>query len=604
MPETRESEASYIIVSEGLTTILEKHGPLVLEKLELDASEKEQKRFHKDHPASKGLPYTIDSKCTIKRGTNKAQGYVYPEMWRTPGKEKPKDLIPTLALRGISYTHRALILDLGPLFLMIQWMTHTSAQLFSRLGWESTVKVTDKRVRKFKVGLALVFTDYVLAFLTHDLVFQPTWRKLRGELPPPPDDFYSPNWAFISTLATWIRRRQAAERNGLACDAIRDANNVFLGIGVYTVVELFFLAGLSLLLTEEEVFSNSSRTARFCAAYLQYLHRSRTGLRALLRPAMKDGFLAPTKSQRLKYIDWLYVYAKDRTRLPARMAILVDDYVAKVEELSSLPQWIRSDTTSLYDVFEPSLLSTALSLEHNLGHLIFGDVLWAQLGGVVSQTPDKLTLLFRSQSIEQPTFLKPNHYTPLFLEASELTSQSLPRRIIYTYRVLKQMWSITPFPSNSQGIRDIKDHSSPYRIEGDERRHMLFSYIIEKTHRVAIGPLEYCGNAHRVSVGASTVVVPCYGDPTLPEFYAVRDLKSRALPPSVPGARRQGMDSTASKEFEYQAGQLAKSTDRKRAREEGNENMDVVDAPRKPKKKRLNADQRLGAGILSPATRN
>ncbi|KAJ7752982.1 hypothetical protein B0H16DRAFT_1836159 [Mycena metata] len=525
MPETRESEASYIIVSEGLTTILEKDGPLVLEKLELDASEKEQKRFPKDHPANQGLPYAIDSKCTVKRGTNKAQGYVYPEMWRTPGKQQPKDLLPTLALQGISYTHRALILNLGPLFLMIQWMTHTSAQLFSRTGWESTVKVTDKKVRKFKVGLALVFKDYVLAFLTHDLAFQPTWRKLRSELPPPPDDFYSVNWAFIPTLATWIRSRQTTERNGLACDAIRAANDVFLGIGVYTVVGLFFL---------------------------QYLHRSRTGLRALLRPAMKDGFLAPTKNQRLKYIDWLYVYAKDRARLPSRMATLVDDYVATVEELSSLPHWIRADTTSLHDVLEPSLISTALSLEHNLGHLIFGDVLWVQLGGVVSRTPDKLSLLFQSQGVVQPTFLKPNHYNPLFLDANELTSQSLPRRTIYAYRDVKQMWSITPFPGNSQGIQDIKDTTFPYRIEGDERKHMLFSYIIEKTRRVAIGPLEYCGNAHRVSIGAPTVVVPCYGDPTLPEFYAVRDLKGRALPPPVPGARRQGMDSTTSKEFDYQ----------------------------------------------------
>ncbi|KAJ7722182.1 hypothetical protein B0H16DRAFT_1737867 [Mycena metata] len=273
---------------------------------------------------------------------------------------------------------------------------------------------------------------------------------------------------------------------------------------------------------------------------------------------------------------------------PLRWGDVPGRFRAKVEDLSDLPRWIRSETTSLYDVFEPSLVSTALSLEHNLGHLIFGDVLWVNLGGVVSQASDELTTLFRNQAADQgvdhPTFLKPDHYTPLFLDASELSSQSLPCRTIYAYRVLKQMWSITPFPANSQDIHDIEDHNSPYRTKGDERKHMLFSYIVEKTHHVAIGPLEYCSNAHRVSIGASTIVVPCYRDPTLPEFYALQDLKSRALPPSVPGMRRQGMDSTASKELEYQVGQLAKSLDRKRTRAEGDENQETVDGPPKPKK--------------------
>ncbi|KAJ7775308.1 hypothetical protein B0H16DRAFT_1684288 [Mycena metata] len=603
MPETRECEASYIVVSDRLTSIIEKHGPLALEKLQIDTAEKEQLRFPKGHPASQGLPYTIYSKCTVKRGTNRAQSYIYPEMWRTPGKQQCTNLIPTLALRGISYTHRSLIQDLGALYFMMQYMTHTSAQLFSRLGWE----ITDKKVRKFKVGLAFVFKEYVLAFLSFDLVLQPTWRRLRSELPPPPADFYSPDRPFIPALVLWMQKRQNSARRGLACDVIRDANQVFLGIGVYTVNELFLLAGLSLLLSEEEVFSNPSRTARFCAAYLQYLHRSKTGLRSLLSPAMKDGFLAPTKNQRLKYIDWLYAYTKDRARLPARMATLVDEYIVKLDDLSALPQFIRYEETTLYDVFEPTLVSTALSLEHNLGHLIFGDALWAQLGGVVSPGTDQLTLLFQKQALErgasEPTFLKPDHYSPLFLEKSQIQSQSLPRRITHTYTWDKQMWSITPLPQNSQGVRSGVDEASPRQIEGEERRHMLFSYIVEKTHRVAIGPLEYCGNAHRVTFGASTVVVPCYGDPTRPQFYAIRDLKSRALPPAAPGARRRGMNATASKELEFQLGALAKSRERKRARDGADENAEpAITALPKPKKQRLSADRRLALSSVNVNT--
>jgi hypothetical protein len=37
--------------------------------------------------------------------------------------------------------------------------------------------------------------------------------------------------------------RLNSEQNGLVSEVIRDANQIFLGVGVYTVVKLFFLAG-------------------------------------------------------------------------------------------------------------------------------------------------------------------------------------------------------------------------------------------------------------------------------------------------------------------------------------------------------------------------
>lgn len=41
---------------------------------------------------------------------------------------------------------------------------------------------------------------------------------------------------------------------------------------------------------------------------------------------MIEGVLAPTNDQRLKYADWLHVYAKDRTEIPRRMKTLLRDY--------------------------------------------------------------------------------------------------------------------------------------------------------------------------------------------------------------------------------------------------------------------------------------
>ncbi|KAJ7892487.1 hypothetical protein B0H14DRAFT_2335320 [Mycena olivaceomarginata] len=295
-------------------------------------------------------------------------------MWRTTSKTKSAtNLVQTLALKGLSYSYRALILDLGPLFLSIQWLTHTSVQMYPRSVYESTIKLVNKNLRKARVGMAFVFKDHVFAFLSSDLVFQVCYAHIFI--------FITRQLGFSRLPCNWIRSRPNCDRNGLACDVIRSTRDVFLGIGVYTVNELFFLAaGLSLLLTEAEVFSNPSRTARFAAAYLQYLHRSRTGLSDLLRPAMKDGYLAPTVQQRMRYLDWLHVYAKDQTKLPARMAVLVDDYT----DLSGLQMWFRYDMGTLYDVFEPTYVTEAFSLPHNLGHLIFGHETWVELGGRLS----------------------------------------------------------------------------------------------------------------------------------------------------------------------------------------------------------------------------
>ncbi|KAK7019281.1 hypothetical protein R3P38DRAFT_2975923 [Favolaschia claudopus] len=589
MPETRESKASFLAAMKRLKELLEAGIKLQLLGIDIDATEAEETKFPKDHPASLGLPYQIDSTCTVKRGTNLSQGPVYPPMWHTTKAAGPADPDPltTLELKDLSYTYRSLILDLGALHLSIQWLTHTSALFCSRSDYESTIKFVHKKgVRRARVGLALVFEDHVLVFLSSDLVFQPKWAKSRSDLPPPPPDFYSPKWSFLADLAKWIRKRVNCDRSGLACEVMRANNETFPGIGVYTVVELFFLAGLSMQLTEAEVFTNPSRTARIALAYLQFLHRSETGLEELLRPALHDGYLAPTKQQRLKYLDWLHVYAKDRTRLPERMAFLVDEYKAKIVELSAEDLWIRDENTTLYDVFEPSLVSVGLQLPHNLGHLVFGREAWIEMGGTLSDESDPLTVLYADEELlDSPTFLRPKHYSPLFLASSDASSLSLPRRHVYTYRgAKKQLWSITPFPTNSQGCSDTHDKIVPTEITGVPRRRMLFSYIVQQTRKVAIGPLEYCGNAHLVRIGSSDVVVPCYGDPNLPEYYAIRDLKN---------PRRAVLTSEEAASLHDEIEEYGKSVSRKRARDGDGENEPEKSNAQKPKKKRLSADQRL-----------
>ncbi|KAF7333144.1 hypothetical protein MVEN_02380000 [Mycena venus] len=127
---------------------------------------------------------------------------------------------------------------------------------------------------------------------------------------------------------------------------------------------------------------------------------------------------------------------------------------------------------------------------------------------------------------------------------------------------------------NSQDMGVIEDSADPYPI------------------KVAIGPLEYCGNAHRISIGRTTVAVSCYGDPMLPEFYAERDLKSRLLPSAVHGERRPSLTAAATKELESQLGELENSRARKRAHEGDKENIHP-EGPPPMKRKWLSVDKQL-----------
>lgn len=47
----------------------------------------------------------------------------------------------------------------------------------------------------------------------------------------------------------------------------------------------------------------------------------------ILRPAIHDGVLAPTESQRLKYGSWLCVYGKDIVQCTHREGTLIDEYI-------------------------------------------------------------------------------------------------------------------------------------------------------------------------------------------------------------------------------------------------------------------------------------
>lgn len=149
----------------------------------------------------------------------------------------------------------------------------------------------------------------------------------------------------------------------------------------------------------------------------------RTGL---LRPAIHDGVLAPTQSQRLQYAYWLCVYGKDMVKCTRREAVLIDEYIVcgftmfhftnfhwlyylsdqgtlkRVQSSSEF--FIRNGENSepplLYDVFEPNHIESALSRPaFNLGHLIFSSVGWQDLGRLQPSSSDPITALFKERGL-------------------------------------------------------------------------------------------------------------------------------------------------------------------------------------------------------------
>ncbi|KAJ3506414.1 hypothetical protein NLJ89_g6883 [Agrocybe chaxingu] len=553
MPESREGTASYLVVDEFFT---ENHDKTNLKLLALyaDASEAEEQQYG----AQDGHVFLLKSDTTVKRGSRKRQTPLFPQQLAVTAEQPNPPSISSmnLVLQEVASTSRAIVLNFGELSLKLAYLTHTSVQIYPKEVWNTSVLNVSKKNRGFHVGLALEFEEYVLAFPTNDMMFQPEWSTSFEDLCKGSPDVYTSYSGFLKTVADWIEAQAASgsKRTRLACEAVRNANDVWGGVGVYTVCEIFFDAGISPFLLEREVFDCPSRTARLCEAFWAYAHTSHTGLKGLLDPCRRiDGILAPTTQQRLHYKDWLHVYGKEQTKLPPRAAQLVDLYKGQLGALAASGNtWFR-DATSLYDPFEPEFIRSALLHEHKLpklGHLIFGDEWEGEVPSV-----DPLTCMFKKRNLVGGLrWLKPGHYVPLF---DALTPKlKWKRRDTFTYYASKQIWSIVPnFPPNSQlsVSLNINSKKNIRHVTGTERETMLFAYIVTKTRYAAIGPLEYCGHGKVVRTTHQKKLVSIVrADPALPAHLAIRELQGinrKRLGLDKPGRAKRAMTAKERRDF-------------------------------------------------------
>ncbi|KAI0059709.1 hypothetical protein BV25DRAFT_1918289 [Artomyces pyxidatus] len=527
MPEYREVLASFFTVRRWLRSNEVQSGPaLTLQAIWADATKAEQEKKNTPARGRKGFVYKLEPDSQIMRGTNGAQQMVYPPTWpepkaaetkppvseppaSEPPSSEPRRPLSDLVLNGVYFDPRTLILDFKLLWLQVQLHTHVTAQVYTRAQWDDSICAVNSTDRGFKVAAAFDFGSYVLAFVTIDILFTPHWASTRAELPIQHSDIYTEPLKFMACVADWIETRilrTKSNRDSLAIQVIRTiAHEIFGGMGVYTVCEVFFLAGLSPFLTEAELFNHPNRVYRLCAAYWVFAQEAHTKMEdELLRPNYHEFVLTASVAARQRFISYVHVFGKASVFVSQRMWDAHHDYEDCLMQLSlDEHNIIRGPDVGLFDVFEPDFLRPAFldTCPVEFGPLIFGESHWVERFNRAPSVPgaplNPLTLMYRNLELHtNSSHLNLDRYPSLFSENPKARILS-PR----LFNGQKAIWTVYGmFPENiippvqelkttriSTSVRDIQLAAEA------ERKTSLLSYIIEKTRKAAVGPLEYCG---------------------------------------------------------------------------------------------------------------
>ncbi|KAI0310869.1 hypothetical protein OF83DRAFT_1287889 [Amylostereum chailletii] len=491
MPETREAAISGMLVKEAFEST-RLHTSWKILNLLADATVNEMKRFRADSRFRRLLVDRIPSNSTFKRGSKNGT-WLYPPMLspgRRPGIKKATFSLQDLELRGVHITNRGIELDLGPLWCQVQLLTHMSPQVYPRKLWESFMEVPHN-VRKFHVGIAFECEEYILAFLSRDLVFQVYWEYTRDDLPRRINTVnIIKDWPlFLQGIVDWLvdeyhgENRIDATTTVSATDAIRAAP-AWVGVGGYTVNELMHIAGLHPYMNIREVVDNPSRVARLCLALFSFVEPVDTIWREDVKPQVENGVLSPSLEARLGYRDRLHVHMKERCHIPYCMKSLVSSYD------------VDSDTCS--DFYEPSLTKAALTAHPEMGALVFGIDEWTNMAANASMEAgswdnDVLFQHFKSIGLlDTPKRLNATAYSPrLFLPEPEVKKSWVSTHAcrFIKPKSSKVLWTVIQPPISLLDFLNIYDttiHS--------------FKETVLASRDVAIGPLEYCGTTIPIGV--------------------------------------------------------------------------------------------------------
>ncbi|VDC04978.1 unnamed protein product [Peniophora sp. CBMAI 1063] len=499
MPEARELEFQYLQADGFLQTEKSKPGwDPRLRNIFVDIT-KDERNTTGSQRLKRGFIDSLACAMDIKRGSKSIQKPVFPHQMFNSFEDL---LDAKLELTGIEHTGRSIVLVFGD--LLCQPLTHTNIQIYDAANWEAVYRTShlpligkhpESKMRTFKCALAFQVGDHVISFNTLDFLFQVTWAWARERNDPVKglahrDFSVLDQWPeFVSLWATLIqetvtKKTKSKGLTGSLRNWLTDPKNTMYnpGVGAYSVAEVMHLAGLPTDISLGDLLRSPSRVCRYLLALYQFLFVARYRIWVeLVRACIHNNILAPRSSQRLKYADYLHVWAKDVCYTTIRHYDAVNTYnlAKKDKNLENL------------DAFEPTLLKDAIRHAPELVPVLFGHLEGCklfdnELDGTETWIDNPLLAAFRSMSeakliVPSKACLRENDFVTLFLPSSEMRKRMLSTKL---YAVAKdKIWTVF-----------VCKHRANFKlVVGLERTKRIFRLEVLGTKDVAIGPLEYCG---------------------------------------------------------------------------------------------------------------
>ncbi|KAJ8074267.1 hypothetical protein PM082_012577 [Marasmius tenuissimus] len=572
MPEFREDHAHVLTTKHAFEVAQQETGVLVFDVVALraDRTNVEQLKSPTKTRARLGFVDKLEPGSKIQRGQKSNQTPLYPpslekEYWKSKPKPSSAELLEGLAIRGpdsISPTGRSMVVDFGGLVLeeqpfevglAIEFQTHvlaflTKDLLFQPHWWKSIDKIEKP------IHVVYDYPDFLHAMAN----WISEQHFLDGK-----SDVHGSKLAFMV-----FRECRVAHEAG-----VYTTSEVFAMAGVSP-----FLLAQEVFGNPSRVARLILCFCTFAHRAFQKDFKSLV-ISAMFDTVLAP---TPDQQQRYTTFLKVYGQDKSYCTI-CESVLVDNYWETLKKLGGQPGMWSRNDPgIELFDPFEPQYIKDRLDAssvsEPNLGHLVFDDSLWELFGCVIPERLDPITRLFVDHKIIRtanppPTFLDPTVY-------QDLQWKTIPKKkktqITYFYHCGCQIWTLVEnFPSNCTKSRqtivvtkaksnlmvstqvdlpesltlpatattpivtdehidggdddsDSEDevHSAvamgkPIKLKvGGARKEKLFSDIVgRKSSDVAIGPLEYCGNAsqHTGPHGILSVAV-CPGDPTLPEY--------------------------------------------------------------------------------------
>ncbi|KLO08811.1 hypothetical protein SCHPADRAFT_893578 [Schizopora paradoxa] len=353
--------------------------------------------------------------------------------------------IENLTLRGATGNPRNIILWFDKAYCQIQLYTHVLPLICNLDDFYSVLCKLPKEFR-YKIGVAFELGRYIVVFTTLDLLIGVHWAVHITDLPTDHIDVYKTPEQFIACLLHWMQRRREGETTGMklrkqaVATLIRRECHVFAGVGVYTVGEVFHLAGLSLFMTESELFTDESRVGRLLGAMYTWAHQAHTVHTAFVCSKVRGWKICPTFEDKQEWYKFTNVQCKERVDCSARRHRLYEEFKhgATVERLKH---------SQLHDVFEPMDIITAFSDMPSLLEVVFGPELSHAFRHELEASMHKPTQVCNEELkdiIERKfiPFFRAGAYETLTLPSNALRARWVPTRL---YKIDgKFAWTILP----------------------------------------------------------------------------------------------------------------------------------------------------------------